>query len=269
MGLPKSPAAAFLLVAIGLSVGVSLPGCKRPRLQPPFLRLPEQVRDLAAIRAGNQIWLSWTMPQGTTGQFAVNGHVTAHICRMEGFTGNCVDVGEPIVLSPDAAGTFSEVLPPAMASGAPRIMNYFVGIMDRNGRLAGRSNSVPTLAGAPPPAVRGLTAERRAGGILLRWTAIPATQDQARTAVRLYRTTRVAAGNPQGSPAPPRGPARKELLVQGGSRSGQTFDKDIADGESYEYRAQRVALLTAGGQTLESGGQLSAPVRVDAGASFN
>jgi fibronectin type 3 domain-containing protein len=42
------------------------------------------------------------------------------------------------------------------------------------------------------------------------------------------------------------------------------LDKDIRFGESYEYRAQRVARVTVNGKTLELAGPLSPPERIDA-----
>lgn len=128
------------------------------------------------------------------------------------------------------------------------------------------SNGVATLAGAPPSPVRGLTAERRDNGVLLRWPALPATQDPAATAVRLLRSRLVldAANNSRSSPAPSIDPAQESWFVQGGSRLGQTLDTDIREGGDYEYRAQRVFQVTVGRQTLELAGELSQPARSSA-----
>jgi fibronectin type 3 domain-containing protein len=46
------------------------------------------------------------------------------------------------------------------------------------------------------------------------------------------------------------------------------MDKDIRFGETYEYRAQRVARVKVDGQMVELGGPLSAPVRVEAADVF-
>jgi hypothetical protein len=56
----------------------------------------------------------------------------------------------------------------------------------------------------------------------------------------------------------------QNLLVDAGARAGRALDKDIRFGEAYEYRAQRVARATVGGDTLELAGPLSAPIRVEA-----
>jgi hypothetical protein len=62
--------------------------------------------------------------------------------------------------------------------------------------------------------------------------------------------------------APPE-PVVRNLFVDPDA-SGRALDSDIRFGESYEYRAQRVARVTESGQTLELAGPLSAPIRVDA-----
>ncbi len=53
----------------GLAVGlcVLLPGCGTPGApQPPSLNLPAPVEDLSAIRTGDQVALTWTMPRRNT-----------------------------------------------------------------------------------------------------------------------------------------------------------------------------------------------------------
>jgi hypothetical protein len=180
--------------------------------------------------------------------------------------GACANVGEPVLLAPGATGSFAEALPASLTSGTPRVLDYFVELVNRNGRVAGLSNGVATLAGAPPSPVRGLTAERRDNGVLLRWSTLPAWQDPATAAVRLLRFRMVldAANNSRSSPAPLIEPAQKSWFVRGGSRLGQTLDTDIREGGEYEYRAQRVFQVTVGRQTLEVAGELSPPARSSA-----
>jgi fibronectin type 3 domain-containing protein len=51
---------------------------------------------------------------------------------------------------------------------------------------------------------------------------------------------------------------------EGRTGSCRALDRSIRFGQSYEYRAQRVARVTVNGKTLELDGELSAPVRVEA-----
>ena len=54
----------------------------------------------------------------------------------------------------------------------------------------------------------------------------------------------------------------QNLLVEANAGSGKAVGKDIRLGETYEYRAQRVARVTISGQTLELAGESSLPVRI-------
>ena len=62
--------------------------------------------------------------------------------------------------------------------------------------------------------------------------------------------------------APPE-PVERTLLVETGAAQGRALDEDVRFNESYEYRAQRVVTVTAGGEKLELAGALSAPVRIE------
>jgi hypothetical protein len=261
--------ARFLLAAAALCASVLPTGCRKPRAPEPLapgLRGP--VKDLAAVRGGEQLWLTWTMPRKSVGKLAVNGHIPVQVCRRESPAGACTDVGEPLLLAPGTAGSFSESLPAGLASGTPRVLYYFVELKDRNGRSTGLSNSVATLAGTPLPAIQGLTAKMTENGVLLRWAPVSAAEEPEWTAIRLHCTEVIlkssAAGSRQSSTAPTTEPAEHDLWVQNGGQSGQALDTDIRYGDTYVYSAQRVVRVAIGNQTLELAGQLSAPVQIDA-----
>jgi hypothetical protein len=102
---------------------------------------------------------------------------------------------------------------------------------------------------------------------VLRWTA-----DSESIAVRLHRKllTPQQESKPKaqsGLMAPAPEPLEQNLLVEPGEQAGavlnRALDKDIRFGQVYEYRAQRVARVAAGGRTLELVGELSGPVRVE------
>ena len=239
---------------------------------PPSLNLPERVEDLAATRAGDQVSLSWTMPKKNTDKLLLNGNVQVHVCRREG-AGACEPVGATpsrasgLLLAPGAAGAFTETLPAALASGAPRAVAYFVELNNRNGRSAGLSNAAVVLAGEAPAPVTGLVAQVRKDGVVLRWTPESGTE-----AIRLHRKllTPEPAAKPtqqQGLLAAPPEPVEQSLLVEAGEQAGhapdRALDKEIRFGQVYEYRAQRVARVTVDGHALELAGPLSAPVRVE------
>lgn len=230
----------------------------------PGLRGP--VKDLASVRANNQLSLTWTMPTRGTGKLAVNGTIAAHVCLRESAQAPCTDVGQPLHLAPGATGSFSEVLTTELSSGPPRVVYYSVELLDRNGRPTGLSNSVATLAGAAPGAVEGLTAKMTPDGVLLQWTPLSSADDPAGSAVRLHRVRVVLISSAENANQNPAAfdPAtdEKDLYVEDGARSGHVLDKEIRSGNTYEYSAQRVARFNVGGQTLELGGAPSVPVEI-------
>ena len=258
---------AVLLAALAASL--ALAGCGMPGApQPPSLYLPERVADLSAVRSGNQVALTWTMPKRDTDKVPLKGNVTVRICRNESAAQGC-SAAATFELSPGADGTFTDTLSPALAVGAPRILTYLVELENRKGRSAGLSNSAQILAGEAPAAVDGLTAEMRREGVLLRWT--PAPPDEAAVAVRLVRKLVTPPANQpatsksaNASIQPHREPPERTLLVEPAAHLDRALDTSIEFGATYEYRAQRVSRIAVNGETLELAGPLSLPVRIAA-----
>jgi hypothetical protein len=261
----------MLLLAL-LAAGSMLTGCGTPGApQPPSLNLPERVTDLAATRAGNRVSLTWTMPKRNTDKLLLRANVPVPVrfCRKEG-SGVCAPVGPVIALAPGINASFTDTLPAALAAGAPRPLSYFVELNNSNGRSAGLSNAAQLLAGEAPEPVTGLSAEVRKQGVILRWTATaPAAQEPV---IRLHRKllTPSAAKPHEGILAPQPEPLEQSLLVDSCAPEGtvaslcRALDKGIRFGQSYEYRAQRVARVTVDGKTFELASELSAPVRIAA-----
>jgi hypothetical protein len=228
--------------------------------QPPSLNLPDRVTDLAAVRTGNEVRLTWVMPKRNTDKLPLKANVAAAVCRRERSEA-CVAVGE-VRFGAAANATFTDTLPAALASGGPRALSYFVELKNRNGRSAGLSNAAVVVAGAAPEAVAGLAATVRKSGVVLSWN-----RDGEADAVRLERTllNPAPAKAHQGMMAPKPEPAKQNLLVEpDAADKGLALDKSIVFGQSYEYRAQRVARITVDGQMLELAGVVSLPIRVDA-----
>jgi hypothetical protein len=264
-------------------------GCGTPAApQPPSLKLPEQVQDLTAVRAGDTVTLHWTNPKKTTDHLLIQGSIAAEICRV-GRAEACETAGATSAM-PGAQSEFHETLPAALLAGEPRVIRYFVELKNMKGRTAGPSNMAEILAGSAPGPVAGLSAEVRADGVALHWES-----GDGPTAVRLHRKlltpptsngktgatadqpTEQKTGQKVGLTQAPKEPIESDLIVEkpaAGARSG-ALDDTARFGESYEYRVQRVARLKAAGTVLESGpalesgapleldGPFSAPVRVD------
>jgi hypothetical protein len=254
-------------LAAALAAGLALAGCGMPGApQPPSLNLPEVAVDLAASRAGSQVALTWTMPKKNTDKLILKGNITVRVCRKEG-AGACEPAGTELSLAPGAEGAFTDALPATLTAGAPRPLSYFVELKNRNGRSAGLSNAAVVLAGVAPAPVTGLSAEVRKQGVTLHWT--PA-EESSPTAIRLHRKllTPPAAKPREGLLAPQPEPVEQNLLVDRCAPDGRNggcraLDTNFRYGQSYEYRAQRVARVTVEGKALELASEFSAPVRVE------
>lgn len=248
------------LVALSVVFCALLSGCGTPGTpQPPSLNLADTVADLAAVRTGNKVALTWTMPRRNTDKTAIKGDAATRICRREG-SGSCDPVGGDVMVAPGQDASYTDALPLALTSGAARPVVYLVELRNKKGRSAGLSNAATVLAGDAPRQIEGLKAEVRKRGVLLNWIA-----QGGNDPVRLERTLlSPAASDAQHGPlAPPRESAREMLIVDSGVEKGQAFDETTRFGERYAYRAQRVRRLDVDGKMLEITGEFSQPIDVD------
>ncbi len=256
------------LASVLLCSSVALAGCGMPGApQPPSLNLPNPVTDLSAVRAGDKVSLTWTLPKRTTDKVALNAPINVRICRNEDAAADCNAV-TTLQLFPGSDGAFTDALPSPLASGSLHQLTYFVELVNRKGRSAGPSNRAEVLAGEAPAAVAGLNAEPRKDGVLLQWT--PTSPDSPAAVIRFQRTltTPAAKSSSRDSLAARAEPPLRILLVEAGSSTDRALDKDIHFGETYEYRAQRVVRRTIDGHTLELASALSPPVRLDTADIF-
>lgn len=237
-----------------------LAGCGTPGApQPPSLNLADPVTDLAATRTGDQVTLTWTMPKRNTDKTMIKGSVTVQVCRREG-SGTCKAVADEQA-APGKPASYTDKLPNVLASGEPRPVSYFVELLNKKNRSAGLSNGTTVLVGEAPRAVEGLKADLRRQGVVLSWTA-----DGDKAPVRLLRkslTPPPPKSQQQGPLAPVPEALNQTLLVEAGVEQGRALDQTVHIGESYEYRAQRVAHVELNGKTLELAGEVSAPIQVE------
>jgi hypothetical protein len=264
-----------------LMAGCGMPGAP----QPPSLNLPEKVTDLVAVRNGDEVTLTWTMPRRNTDKLLLKGMIQAKICRTESGAPACIAAGST-QFAPAADASFTETLPSPLAEGQARSLTYFVELVNRKGRSAGMSNGARVAAGQVPGAVLGLSAEMRRKGVLLAWT--PDTQETG--PIRLERKLltppaqkpKPSSGSAQagvekeqgaqrnpdsGLLTPPAEPLERTLLIDA-SAGGRALDEDVRFNERYQYRAQRVSAVEANGQKLELAGPLSAPVEIETKNTF-
>lgn len=257
-----------LLCCVALCISVFSVGCTRARVAgpppllvpgPPLPYLRGPVNDLAAVRGQNHVWLSWTMPRKGTDRLMVDGTIAVRVWRGEERI-DLTQIGDAIHLAPGATGSFSEELPEALSSGRVRPVYYFVDLLDRDGRSTGLSDYVPTIAGGPPPAVQGLTAEMAEKGVLLRWTPPSAGEESEPKAVRIRRVVLLDTSTEEKQWLSTHSSVDQNLFVEDDSRSGHALDRDVQYGYTYQYQAQYIAQLRVSNQALlELAGPLSAP----------
>jgi hypothetical protein len=217
------------------------------------------VEDLAAIRTGDRVVLTWTNPKRNTDKTVLKADVVARLCRREG-SGPCNQVGTDLSVAPGKAGSCTDALPGSLKIGDARPVIYFVELRNKKGRSAGPSNSATVLAGEAPRPIEGFKIEVRKQGVVLHWTA-----DGETAPVRLERKllTPPATKTKQGPLAPAPEAINQTLVVEDGAAQGRAMDTTVRFGQSYAYRAQRVSRVDVEGKTLELAGELSAPVDVD------
>jgi len=217
------------------------------------------VNDLAAVRAQNHVWLTWSMPKKGNNRLTVNGAIGVRVWRGEERT-DLTEIGDALHLAPGAAGSFTEELPDALSSGKVRVLYYFVDLLDRDGRSTGLSNYVPTIAGGPPSAVQGFTAEMAEAGVLLRWNPPVAGEESGPMVVHIRRVVLFDRPTDESEWLSTHSSLEQNLFIEDGSQSVHALDKDVQHGYTYEYQAQYVAQLPVGKQTvLELRGPFSAP----------
>src|SRR5579863_5825570 len=150
----RAAQAARIAIA-ALAAAVLIAGCGMPGApQPPSLNLPDKARDLAAVRNGNEVTLTWTMPRRNTDKLLLNGMVQARVCRTDtadtsAGEATCKAAGATQFAAGSAA-TFTETLPSPLAAGPARKLTYYVELVNRKGRSAGLSNAASVAAGQVP-----------------------------------------------------------------------------------------------------------------------
>lgn len=242
-----------LATAVGLSL---IAGCGMVAApQPPSLKLPEPVTNLTAQRVGNRVDLRWTMPKRDTDNVLLQGGQTAEICRGAG-SEKCEKVGR-VVLAPQVEGTFADVLPPALLSGAPRPLTYVVELENHAGRSAGPSNTAYTAAGTVPATLANLQARAQSDGIELNWTPMGGVET-----VRIRRVLVEKTATPKEGHKPP-APVEQTLEFTGEDK-GVVLDQGAALDHVYTYTVQRVANATLENKNVEMDSTPSEPVTVNA-----
>ena len=225
-----------MLAVAGLTA-CGVPGIPKP----PSLNLPQPVTDLRAMRKGDRVYLSWTVPTRTTDSLTVRQAGPTRVCR----SGNAaiIDCGTPVgeVAAAEfpkknetaAKQSYVDPLPARLISDSPAAeIFYAVSVLNENRRSAGLSNvvAVPAVVAATPPS--NFRAEITADGVVVSWKETPTTGEK-----HFYRVYRRAEGTTAD-------------VVAGEAKWGgvQLVDHSFEWEQTYSYRATVVTVIHVEGK---------------------
>jgi hypothetical protein len=208
----------------------------------PELELPKPVADLRAVRKGDRVYLSWTVPTKTTEHANVRYLGGTRVCRSLGTITNCKNpIGEvppsrrPMPAAKNAASLRSQAdyvdnVPENLQKQNPAgEITYAVVVFNESGRSAGLSNQVkvPAAPTLPPPA--DFCAQLTANGVILSWTGIaePSGNGAIRHAYRIFRREE---GSTKDISFP-------EVFLGASSEPVQLIDHSFEWEQTYLYRA--------------------------------
>lgn len=208
--------------------------------QPPSLELPKPPSDLRAVRKGESVTLTWTIPTFTTDRQAARSLGPTHICRSVAMKmTECAVVGEAspeqkpgATLTKKTPTSYTDKLPPELESDSPAsYATYAVEVLNAGGRGAGLSNQARVSLARTLPPPQGVSAQVTNTGVTLTWASdVPAEASGLRY---VYRISRRAEGSAQWMLV--------GEMTSGGEHS--LVDSGIEWEKTYEYRADTVTIL--------------------------
>ena len=177
------PAARHLLIALICAFSALLVGCASVGAPlPPSLELVKPPSDLHAVRKGDHVYLSWTIPTHTIDRQSVRHRGPTLICRsLEVVMAECGSPAGSVAPEPSTQwstvpnarerATFVDTLPAdLLQTASTRSVSYAVEALNTSSRAAGLSNAVqvPLAPTIPPPP--DFKAQLTPNGVQLTWT---------------------------------------------------------------------------------------------------
>jgi hypothetical protein len=237
---------------------------------PPELELPRAPTDLKAVRKGDKVTLTWTIPARTTERQRVRYLGTTRVCRsVDATLKQCgTSVGE--VAAPDFAkkqaggkkltASFVDVLPVELQRGSasgsanlslanlssanlgtavPGFATYALEVFNLHGRAAGLSNQVRVSLAETLPPPTDFRARVTAQGVELSWTGVllQSSANSVRYGYRVYR----------------RDESSQQILVgevnAGADTKLSLTDQNFEWEQSYYYHAESFTVVAQAGAT--------------------
>lgn len=193
------------LVTAALAASCGTPGIP----EPPSLELARPVRDLKAVRKGNEVHLTWSVPELTEDHQTFRHPGRTRICR--GVGSPLHDCGTPVVELPPQKPpeaqpsrfsrkersqkttppqeSYTDRLSPSLEMQSPTSnLVYAVSVFNSYGRSAGLSDQVQVLSAPTLSPPENLNAQLSAEGVKLEWSAVkPLEIPGLRYTYRVYR----------------------------------------------------------------------------------
>jgi hypothetical protein len=239
--------------------------------QPPSLELPKPPTDLRAVRKGEKVILTWTVPTATTDRQRIRRVGRTQICRwvvgeMEieenlsqcgtpvgeagpqstGVTADAQTAKSATKSSEKVSASYTDSLPAQMESDDPAaFVTYAIEVLNADGRGAGISNQVkvPTMRTLPPP--QDFAAKVTSKGIVLTWTnevaAASARASAAEGVSYVYRIYRRQEGSDES--------VLVASVPAGGAPSLAVTDSNFEWEKTYWYRAETVTVIEQADKT--------------------
>jgi len=267
----KLPTGKLMLL---LTASLALSGCASiAPPEPPSLELPKPPTDLHAVREGNTVTLSWTIPSRTTDRQNMRYLGKTRICRS--LEATLVSCGTPV----------AEVAPPAdfaaLSKSGKKItanykgdlrsglrigsnpspfaaVTYAVEVLNLDGRSAGLSNqvNVPLVETLPPPS--DFAAHLTGQGVVLTWTGASLPLPNSSFVRHSYRIFRRQEGSQQ------------QILIgevaATGAHEFSLSDQTMEWEKTYYYHADTLTMLAEPGKpevSIEGGTTPEAKVFAD------
>src|SRR5271169_6841222 len=166
--------------------------------EPPSLDLPKPPSDLRALRKGDKVTLTWTIPSLTTDRQTVHSFGATRICRgLQAELTQCAPVGEAAPVKTvrrsqeqKISAFYIDALTGAAEGDDPSsFVSYAIEVLNADGRGAGLSNQVRVSRAHTLPPPKDLKSRVTAQGVVLDWTSepLPASSPAVRIVYRVYR----------------------------------------------------------------------------------
>lgn len=235
------------VLALGLFLATF--GCAAPGPpQPPSLELPLPATDLKAVRKGDKVLLSWTLPAETTDGDGIRFAGPTRICRSQQDKITECDAPVREVTVPELDTTkkntaanipavvtarFMDTLPMEWMADPKAFVTYAIESLNTEKHGAGISNFVKVSSARTEPPPSAFKGELTANGVVLTWNgpllSISDGPGVPRAIYRVYRTQK--------------GTAERTLVgevLMGRQQEMRLVDPDFTWEKTYEYRIEVV-----------------------------